>query len=86
MAVWPAHEETELPIGSNFAGYRIEGVAGAGRMGVVYRATHPGLGRVVALKLIDRELSDVYAFRQRFRAESQSAAAVGLIAQERAPR
>jgi serine/threonine-protein kinase len=85
MAVWPAHEETELPIGSNFAGYRIEGVAGAGRMGVVYRATHPGLGRVVALKLIDRELSDVYAFRQRFRAESQSAAAVGLIAQAGAP-
>ena len=85
MAVWPAHEETELPIGANFAGYRIEGVAGVGRMGVVYRATHPGLGRVVALKLIARELSDSYAFRRRFRAQSQSAAAVGLIAQAGAP-
>ena len=85
MAVWPAHEETDLPIGANFAGYRIEGIAGAGAMGVVYRAAHPGLGRVVALKLIARELSDSYAFRRRFRVESQSAAAVGLIAQAGAP-
>jgi serine/threonine-protein kinase len=85
MAVWAAHEETELPIGANFAGYRIEGIAGAGRMGIVYRATHPGLGRVVALKLIARELSDSYAFRQRFKAEAQRAAAIGLVAQSGAP-
>jgi serine/threonine-protein kinase len=85
MAVWAAHEETELEVGANFAGYRIEGVAGAGRMGVVYRAAHPGLGRVVALKLIARELSDSYAFRQRFKAESQRAAAIGLVAQAGAP-
>ena len=85
MAVWAEHEATELPNGANFAGYRIEGVAGEGRMGVVYRATHPGLGRVVALKLIARELSDSYAFRQRFKAESQRAAAIGLLAQSGAP-
>jgi YVTN family beta-propeller protein len=85
MAVWAEHEATELPIGANFAGYRIEGVAGEGRMGVVYRATHPGLGRVVALKLIARELSDSYAFRQTFRADSQRAAAIGLLAQSGAP-
>jgi YVTN family beta-propeller protein len=80
VAVWATQEETELATGANFAGYRIEGVAGAGRMGVVYRATHPGLGRVVALKLIARELTDDYAFRRRFRVESQRAAAIGLIA------
>jgi YVTN family beta-propeller protein len=85
MAVWPAHEETELPIGTNFAGYRIEGVAGEGRMGVVYRATHPGLGRVVALKLIARELSDDYGFRRRFQSDAQRAAAIGLVAQHGAP-
>jgi serine/threonine-protein kinase len=85
MAVWVEHETSELPIGANFAGYRIEGVAGEGHMGVVYRATHPGLGRVVALKLIARELSDSYAFRQRFKAESQRAAAIGLLAQSGAP-
>jgi YVTN family beta-propeller protein len=85
MAVWPAHEETELPIGANFAGYRIEAVAGEGRMGVVYRATHPGLGREVALKLVARELSDSYAFRLRFRADAQRAAAIGLVAQPGAP-
>jgi serine/threonine protein kinase, bacterial len=85
MAVWPAHEETELPIGANFAGYRIEAVAGVGRMGAVYRATHPGLGRIVALKLIARDLSDSYAFRHRFRADAQRAAAIGLVAQPGAP-
>jgi YVTN family beta-propeller protein len=85
MAVWAAHEEMDLAAGANFAGYRIDGVAGSGRMGVVYRATHPGLGRVVALKLIARELSDSYAFRQRFRAETQRAAGVGLLAQAGAP-
>jgi YVTN family beta-propeller protein len=85
MAVWAAHEETDLAVGANFAGYRIDGIAGSGRMGVVYRATHPGLGRVVALKLIARELSDSYAFRQRFRAETQRAAGIGLIAQAGAP-
>ena len=85
MALWAEHEATELPIGANFAGYRIEGVAGEGRMGVVYRAAHPGLGRVVALKLIARELSDSYAFRQQFKADSQRAAAIGLLAQSGAP-
>jgi YVTN family beta-propeller protein len=79
VAVWATQEETELPIGASFAGYRIEGVAGAGQMGVVYRATHPGLGRLVALKLIARELSDNYAFRRRFRADTQQAAAIGLV-------
>ena len=41
-----------LPPGRVIAGYRIEGLAGAGGMGVVYRAGDPELGRQVALKLI----------------------------------
>jgi DNA-binding beta-propeller fold protein YncE len=45
-------------------------------MGVVYRCTQLGLGRQVALKLIVPELAHNVAFRDRFRRESQVAAAI----------
>ena len=57
------------------AGYRIEGRAGAGGMGVVWRATQLALDRPVALKLIATELADDPLFRERFKRESQLAAA-----------
>ncbi len=43
-------------------------------MGVVYRATHLGLDRPVALKVIARELAGDPAFRDRFLRESRLAA------------
>ena len=43
-------------------------------MGVVYRATHLGLERPVALKVIARELADREGFRERFLRESRLAA------------
>jgi len=43
-------------------------------MGVVYRATHLGLDRPVALKVIARELIDRNGFRERFLRESRLAA------------
>ncbi len=43
-------------------------------MGVVYRATHLGLERPVALKVIARELADREGFRDRFLRESRLAA------------
>src|SRR5215207_4782499 len=46
-----------LPAGSELAGYRIEGVAGRGGMGTVYRATDIALDRPVALKLIADEFA-----------------------------
>ncbi|MEA2363026.1 MAG: hypothetical protein QOD71_2171 [Thermoleophilaceae bacterium] len=65
-----------LDPGSVFAGYRVEGVAGQGGMGVVYRATQIALQRQVALKLIVPELADDVSFRERFRRESQLGASI----------
>ena len=48
---------TNLAIGSEFAGHRIEALAGRGGMGVIFRATHLRLGRTVALKLVAEELA-----------------------------
>src|SRR4051812_49818705 len=66
----------ELSIGSEFAGHRIDGIAGRGGMGVVYRATHLALNRPVALKLIAPELAEDEGFRARFKQESMTAASI----------
>ena len=62
--------------GSEFAGYRIESVAGRGGMGIVYRATQLALGRPVALKLLTAQLAADDGFRERFRREWETAAAI----------
>ena len=67
---------TVLSQGTEFAGYRIEGVVGQGGMGVVYRATHIRLNRPVALKVIASDLADEADFRTRFERESQLAASI----------
>jgi hypothetical protein len=66
----------EVAIGSEFAGHRIDAVAGRGGMGVVYRATHLALNRPVALKLIAPELAEDEGFRTRFKQESMTAASI----------
>jgi serine/threonine protein kinase len=66
----------ELPIGSTFAGHRIDGVAGRGGMGVVYLATDLTLDRPVALKLIAPGLAGDPVFRARFESECKLAAAI----------
>ncbi len=62
--------------GSQFAGYRIESVAGSGGMGIVYRATQIALGRPVALKLIAAHYAGDRAFRDRFKREWETAASI----------
>jgi streptogramin lyase len=66
----------DLVIGSTLAGYRLDALIARGGMGVVYRATHLGLERPVALKVIARELADREGFRERFLRESRLAASL----------
>src|SRR3954449_2621747 len=65
-----------LQSGDTLAGYRIEGVAGVGGMGVVYRATQMSLERPVALKVLSTTLVGNKSFRERFRREGRHAAAL----------
>jgi serine/threonine-protein kinase len=64
----------DLAVGDEVAGYRIDARLARGGMGVVYRATHLGLDRPVALKVIARELAGDASFRERFLRESRLAA------------
>jgi DNA-binding beta-propeller fold protein YncE len=66
----------DVKIGSTLAGYRIDALIARGGMGVVYRATHLGLERPVALKVIARELAGRDGFRERFLRESRLAASL----------
>jgi hypothetical protein len=54
--------------------YRILGVVGAGGMGVVYKAVHRLMERVVALKVLKPSLTDRPGFVERFRREVKAAA------------
>src|SRR4051794_11039949 len=66
----------QLEPGAVFAGHRIEGLAGRGGMGVVYKATHLALDQTRALKLIAGELAADPTFQERFKRESRLAAAI----------
>src|SRR3954466_10327915 len=66
----------DLSPGDVFADHRIEAVAGRGGMGVVYRAVHLALERVVALKLIAPAFAGDPGFRARFVRESRAAASI----------
>jgi predicted Ser/Thr protein kinase len=66
-------EEPRLPA---IPGYAVEAVLGHGGMGVVFRARHLGLNRLVALKMA---LAGLYAGpeeRERFRREAEAVAAL----------
>src|SRR3954447_23246444 len=72
------HRHTSMlaPSSAKFAGYRVEGIAGRGGMGVVYKATQLGLDRPVALKVVAAGLLGDPRIRERFLRESRAAAAI----------
>ena len=61
--------------GAVVGSYRVDGVLGAGGMGVVYRATDTRLNRPVAIKFLSKMLLDASAAR-RFQREAQMASAL----------
>ncbi len=54
--------------------YRVQGLLGAGGMGAVYKAEHLLMGRTVALKVINRDLTGAPAMVERFVREVKAAA------------
>lgn len=59
-----------LNSGDVFAGFTIERLLGQGGMGSVYLARHPRLGKLTALKLLNRELVADREIRARFDREA----------------
>jgi len=64
---------TEIQVGSEFLGYRMEELIGQGGMGVVFRAYDLRLKRIVALKLIAPDLALDERFHARFARETELA-------------
>jgi serine/threonine protein kinase/ankyrin repeat protein len=72
-----ASSGTDRMIGHLLDGkYEIEALCGRGGMGAVYRATHVGTGRRVAVKVIAPELAGDSEFIERFRREAKT---IGLL-------
>jgi serine/threonine protein kinase len=65
-----------LAPGSNFAGYEVESVVGAGGIGILYRARQVRLDRPVALKLVESDVARDPVIRERLRREARMVAAL----------
>lgn len=69
----PAASPRDLMVGQLLDGkYRLDELIGRGGMGAVYRATHVGTGRQVAVKVMAPELAGHGEFLERFRQEART--------------
>src|SRR5688572_5235827 len=69
-------EDPDALIGQHLGNYRIDGVLGAGGMGVVYLAHDESLGRKVGLKLLPRALVNDETQLERLNFEARTASAL----------
>lgn len=76
MGVSPIALTGLLEKGTLLGDYEVLAVAGAGGMGVVYRANQRSLDRLVALKVIRDEIARAPEYRERFLREARLAASV----------
>jgi len=64
-------------IGADVGGYVVEGELGRGGMGVVYAATHPMIGKRVAIKVLKPSLSNNPGTVERFVQEARAVNQIG---------
>ncbi|HVY39943.1 MAG TPA: serine/threonine-protein kinase [Polyangia bacterium] len=64
-------------VGERIGNYQVVQRLGEGGMAAVYLATHPTLGRRVAVKVLNRDLARVEQMVQRFFDEARAASAIG---------
>jgi WD40 repeat protein len=67
---------SDIRNGTRVGVYKVLGILGRGGMGAVYRAQDEKLGRLVAMKVIARELAHSPVVRERFLREAAAAGAV----------
>jgi predicted Ser/Thr protein kinase len=61
-------------VAAKFPDYEILGFLGRGGMGVVWKARHRGLDRVVALKVLPHDVASAAGFAERFQREARALA------------
>src|SRR5204862_186751 len=66
----------DVPDCPELGDYEVLGELGRGGMGVVYKARHLTLDRIVALKVIRTGSADLPRWRERFRREARTVAAL----------
>jgi tetratricopeptide (TPR) repeat protein/tRNA A-37 threonylcarbamoyl transferase component Bud32 len=64
--------EPMLPVGSRVGEFCIDGVLGKGGFGEVYRASHPVIGKLVAIKVLARQFSVDPVIMSRFVDEARA--------------
>src|SRR5690349_3929514 len=70
-------ESLELPRGALVGEYAIDAKIGEGAMGTIYSATHPMIGKRVALKVLKPELCANQTSLDRFVQEAQAVNQIG---------